>query len=124
MNKSNTSILLVEDDRSLRELVTMVLELEGYAVTTANNGQEAIDYLSKHEVALIILDLFMPVLDGVHVMHWIRVEHVSDTPVLIVTAMADDKTRSTIMAAGANVIVKKPFDVKTLVQFVDELLKQ
>ena len=108
MNNPNKTILLVEDDRSLRDLMIMILELEGYHVAVAHDGQQAIEYLEKHDVNLVLLDLFMPILDGTHVLYWIRVEKALDTPVLVMTAMTDDKTQSSIMAAGANNIIKNP----------------
>ena len=124
MNNPNKTILLVEDDRSLRDLMIMILELEGYHVAVAHDGQQAIEYLEKHDVNLILLDLFMPILDGTHVLYWIRVEKALDTPVLVMTAMKDDKTQSSIMAAGANSIIKKPFDVDKITQSVKDLLNQ
>jgi len=123
MNSLSKSILLVEDDRSLRDLMTMILELEGYKVAVAHDGQQAIDHLEKHEVDLVLLDLFMPILDGTHVLHWIRVEKTMETKVLVITAMTDDKTQSSIMAAGANALIKKPLDVDKIIQSVKALLE-
>ncbi len=122
MNKQNNTVLLVEDDSSLRELVTMLLDLEGYKVVVTENGQEALDYLSVNQVDLIILDLFMPVLDGLHVLNWLRKEKKLATPVLIMTAMTDEKTQKNIKAAGANGIIKKPLDVDKIVSAVNNIL--
>lgn len=122
MNKKNKKVLLVEDDRSLSELITMVLELEGYDVAVVYDGEQAINYLDDNGVDLILLDLFMPVQDGTHVLHWLRVEKSMNTRVLIITAMTDQKTRDTVIAAGANGLITKPFDVNGIIQSVDNLL--
>lgn len=124
MSNENKTILLVEDDPTLRELVSMVLELDGYKVIITHNGKEAIDYLTDHNVDVVILDLFMPVLDGVHVLYWIRVTKAFDMPVIVMTAETDDITQQSIMAAGANAFLKKPLDVSKITQTIDDLLNQ
>jgi len=121
MNNSQ-NILLVEDDKSLRELVTMALELEDYKVIAAKNGKEAIDYLLKNSVDLMLLDLFMPVMDGIHVLRWLRDEQKLALPVIVMTAMTDDETRATVIESGANGIVKKPLDVSKIIESVDKFL--
>lgn len=123
MNKAAT-IHLAEDDESLRLVYTMMLEVEGFNVSVSANGQEAIDYLSEHDVDLVILDLFMPVLDGIHVLQWIRDEKKYTTPVLVLTSMTDDETRLAVMASGANLFLNKPVGVATIIKSVVGLLDQ
>ena len=124
MNKIAHKILLVEDDRSLRKLVTMILELEGFNVSKAENGKQAIDFLGREEVSLVILDLFMPVMDGGYVLNWMRNVAHSITPVLIFTAVMDEQTRSKMLAAGADCFINKPLDAEQIIQAVNNLLNK
>lgn len=120
---NKVKILLVEDDNSLCQLISMVLELEGYEVTVSNDGEQAISYLKNNTVDLILLDIFMPVLDGTHVLHWLRVEEGLDTKVLILTAMSESKTKDSDIYMRANGVIQKPLDVNKIIESVDELLK-
>jgi DNA-binding response OmpR family regulator len=124
MSNKQKKILLVEDDTSLRELVTMALELEGYEMIVAENGQQAIDYLINNSVDLILLDLFMPVMDGIHVMRWIRDERKLSYPIVVMTAMTDEQTRETVIASGANGIIKKPLDVNQINLSVEKYISR
>lgn len=124
MHKKNKTIHIAEDDFFLSELYTIMLKLDGYTVSVSCNGQEAIDYLNNQEVDLIMLDLFMPVLDGAHVLQWLREEKKSTTPVLVLTSMTDEETRLDILASGANVFLNKPAAVDTILKSINSLLNQ
>ena len=121
MNKDK-SILLVEDDESLRELVSMVLELESYQVIVVENGQKAIAYLNDNEVDLVILDLFMPVMDGTFVLNWLRNEKKLTMPVLVMSAQNDDKTRQKMLSGGADGFLDKPLDISNILSAVNNLI--
>ena len=124
MNKESKTIHLVEDDDALQQVYAIMLEIEGYTVSVSSNGQEAIDYLDDQDVDLIMLDLFMPVLDGAHVLRWLREEKKSSTPVLVLSSMTDDAVRRNILASGANMFVNKPAGCNTIINSVASLLKQ
>ncbi|NBX76999.1 MAG: response regulator [Proteobacteria bacterium] len=111
-------VLVVEDDPDIRELLKVALEMEGYTVETAQNGQEAWDFLngSNPKPALMIIDLMMPVMDG-----WKLLElkglssDFKDIPAMIVSATSDKK----IPIPDKNqVVLKKPFDLKVFLSAV------
>ena len=79
------SILLVEDEENLQEALKLNLELEGYEVTGAWNGMEALDLIQKEHFDLLILDVMLPELDGISVVESIRLQN-NDIPVLILSA--------------------------------------
>jgi len=118
------NIVIIEDDKVLRELTEMALSLEAYNVKSFENGEIGIQYLSDNlaQVDLVLLDLFMPVLDGVHVLNWIRKEQASQVYVVVMTAMNDKFTEKNILENGANKIIKKPLDMKKLLINVNGLL--
>lgn len=109
------NVLIVEDDEGIRETLRLALELEGYSVFSAANGQEGLDILPKIErPCLILLDLMMPVMDG-----WRFVEILDEDtilaaiPVVVVTAFAE--RAKSIHARG---ILKKPIDLDVLLATV------
>ena len=124
MSLNNKHIVVIEDDPVLRELTQMAFTLEGAQVDMCENGEQGIAYLQQHleSVDLILLDLFMPVLDGVHVLNWLREEQSSKVNVVVMTAMVDAQTEQNMLAAGANKIIKKPLDIKMLLTTTRELL--
>ncbi len=124
MNKQKKNIVIVEDDRVLRELSQMALSLEGNQVEVFENGRDGINYLKQHlaEVDLLLLDLFMPVLDGVHVLNWLREEQQSKLPVVVMTAMGDKLTEQNILSAGADKVIKKPLDMDKLITSINGFL--
>jgi len=113
-NREGASILIVEDDEDVREAMVAFLEMKGYAVASACNGREALDYLRDAPAPdLIITDLAMPVMDG----RQFRREQLKDAriaaiPMLVITAMAD---RTHI---DASEILLKPVDADILLTAV------
>jgi len=116
MNHDSRSVLVVEDDESIRETVRELLEFEGYRVHTASNGREALSVLSRIESPCVIfLDLMMPVMDGWQFLDARRKdERLSSLPVIVVTAAGN-----LAQAPGANEIVSKPPDVDALLAMLD-----
>ncbi|HYF50788.1 MAG TPA: response regulator [Planctomycetota bacterium] len=116
--RSIKRVLIVEDDLDIRDVLTQVLEYEGYEVATAGNGREALDYLRSHpKPGLILLDLMMPVMDG-----WqFRAEQqktpeLANIPVVILSADGNAYQKaSTVRAAG---FLKKPVELETLLETV------
>jgi len=111
-------VLIVEDDLDIRDALSQVLEYEGYEVSTAGNGREALDYLNSNpKPNLILLDLMMPVMDG-----WQFCSEQQKTPELagipVVILSADGNVyqkASTVRAAG---FLKKPVELETLLETV------
>ncbi len=104
-------VLVVEDDDSIREMLQMLLEDEGYHVLTAANGSEGIEALRKHDrPSLIILDLMMPVMSGWEFLRVKKTElALNDIPVITISAGAQNET-----PAGASAFVRKPFEIDGL----------
>ena len=114
-------ILVVEDDDAIRGLVTEVLRDDGYLVTEAANGAEALAYVGGHTPDLIVLDLMMPVMDG-----WTFVEECrrrvccSEVPIVVTSASHDlPKTAERLRSFGVRTCLAKPFDVDGLLALVE-----
>ncbi len=116
------SLLVADDDDLLRNLVKEVLEEQGYQVYEAADGEEALDIFWEHsEIALVILDIMMPKLDGMVVLDEIRER--SDIPILMLTALGDSSSELSCLKHGASDFVSKPFHYEILVERVKNLLK-
>lgn len=113
------SILLVEDDEIVRRAIQMVLEWEGYQVSCAGNGQEALDILRSGQVqpCLILLDVLMPILDGEQFRkEQLRDPRFASIPVIVVSAA------SFAEAVSAEYHIHKPFEVQELLDAIHEQL--
>src|SRR2546425_12376010 len=114
-------ILLVDDDRSIRESLSKILRAENYEVVLGENGQEAIEKQGAERIDLLILDLNMPVKNA-----WATLERLVGInpllPVVIITGRSNQ--RALAETAGADVLVEKPLDVPVLLQKICEVLAQ
>jgi CheY-like chemotaxis protein len=109
----SASVLLVEDDRDIREAVSAVLEAEGYTVLLAGNGEEALAILERGQPCVVLLDLMMPVMNGWDFMEEVRKSRrLDDLPVVVVSAYSERK------AEGVRRVLKKPLDVNQLLAAV------
>ncbi len=114
---SGAPILVVEDDVDIRECYQSLLERAGYRVTTAKNGQEALDELERQRPALILLDLMMPVMSGPEFLEVMRSDSKSDDiPVLIVSAYGELADATTGVAG----FLRKPVELETLLAAVSK----
>ena len=116
------TILVVDDERNIVELVRLYLEKEGWAVVAAADGQEAVAAHRRHAPDLVILDLMLPGIDGFEVCRQIRRD--SDTPILMLTARADDVDAIVGLELGADDYVTKPFNPRALVARVKAILRR
>lgn len=107
-------VLFVDDDESLRQLYARVLEMAGYAVVVGDNGARARELFLTEEIDLIVLDLMMPVLDGLGFLRWLRQEEQSEVPVLMLSAVGQPGIRASLFEAGANEVLVKPVGVSEL----------
>ena len=114
-------ILVVEDDEAIRGLVSEVLRDDGYEVSEASNGAEALDYVKHHRPDLIVLDLMMPVMDGWAFVERCRVNpYCSDVPIVVTSASHDlPKTAERLRSYGVRTCLAKPFDVDGLLALVE-----
>ena len=116
-------ILVVEDEPTLRGQLERMLQGAGYAVDTADNGVDGL-HIAQHEpVDLVVLDLGLPVLDGVSVLHRLRAAH-HTVPVLILTARDSWQDKVAGMDAGADDYVSKPFHAEELLARVRALIRR
>jgi two-component system, OmpR family, response regulator MtrA len=106
-------ILLVEDDPSIRELTTIGLRAAGYDVVAAQDGREALDRFAAERPDAVVLDIMLPVLDGLAVCRTIRVD--STVPIVMLTARTDAFDVVAGLEAGADDYVRKPFELPELV---------
>ena len=117
MEVASEPILVVEDDPDVRDALVLVLEREGYAVTSANNGQEALERLRAAPPALVILDLMLPVMDGFE----FRVQQLQDpalarVPVIVLSSGGDLSRKVEPMHVEA--CLSKPLDLEELLALI------
>jgi len=118
-------ILIVDDNEMTLDLLTKILELDGYKVTMAHNAKEAIDSAVKKMPDLALLDVMMPEMDGYELCRKMRQPPFNaKIPIVLLTAMNSDGEQAQAMAAGANEIWSKPFDMQIFRQRIDELVKK
>lgn len=115
-------ILLVEDEKNIRDAVAAYLERAGYWVTPAADGQEAVDAFSLHQFDLVILDLMLPRLPGEKVCRIIR--DTSVVPIIMLTAKGEVEDRIVGLELGADDYLIKPFSPRELVARVRALLRR
>jgi len=116
-------ILLVEDDRTLRQALAYNLEREGYAVTSAVDGEQALSAGRSGGHDLIILDLMLPALSGLEVLRLLRSEGLT-TPVIILSAKGEELDRVVGLKVGADDYVAKPFSRPELLARVEAVLRR
>ncbi|MBD2355325.1 PAS domain-containing protein [Tolypothrix sp. FACHB-123] len=116
-------ILLAEDNEANINTISSYLEAKGYRVLMAKNGQEAIDLTYSHHPDLIIMDIQMPLVDGLVAIKQIRkTQELATIPIVALTAMAMLGDRERCIAAGANEYVAKPIKLKQLTAMIEQLL--
>ncbi len=116
------TILVVDDERNIVELLRLYLEKEGWAVVAAADGASALAAHRRHAPDLVILDLMLPGMDGFEVCRQIRRD--SDTPILMLTARADDVDAIVGLEIGADDYVTKPFNPRALVARVKAIMRR
>ena len=116
------SILVVDDERNIVDLLRLYLEKEGFAVIAAGDGEQALVLHQRHEPDLVILDLMLPKRDGFEVCREIRKR--GDTPVIMLTARGEDVDAIVGLELGADDYVTKPFNPRALVARVKAVLRR
>lgn len=118
-------LLIVDDEQDVREFLSYNLSREGYEVYTASDGREAVDVASEKLPHLIIMDVMMPVMDGMEACSEIRsLEFLRDTIICFLTARGEDYSQIAGFEAGADDYIVKPVKPKVLVHRVKALLKR
>jgi DNA-binding response OmpR family regulator len=116
------TILVVDDERHIVDLLRLYLEKEGFRVVAAADGEQALALYGRHEPDLVILDLMLPGLDGFEVCRELRRR--GDTPILMLTARTDDIDAIVGLELGADDYVTKPFNPRALIARVKAILRR
>jgi two-component system alkaline phosphatase synthesis response regulator PhoP len=125
MEKSKYKILIVDDEKDVREILDYNINKEGYKVYTAKNGEEAIDIVKAKNPHLIVLDVMMPVMDGYQTCSKIReLPNNHKTIIVFLSARSEDYSQITGFEAGGDDYVTKPVNPKVLISRIKALLKR
>ena len=116
-------VLIAEDEKDLNKILSERLKAEHYSVDSCYDGQEALDYLASAEYDAVIMDIMMPVMDGLSALRTMRRKNDS-TPVLLLTAKDSVEDRVRGLDAGANDYLVKPFAVEELLARIRVLLRK
>ena len=116
------SVLIVEDDHNIAELLQMYLEKEGYAVTVAGDGGQGLAKFRAIEPDLVLLDVMMPVMDGWAVCKAIRAE--SQKPIIMLTAKGETADKVSGLKSGADDYITKPFEMKEVLARIEAVLRR
>jgi DNA-binding response OmpR family regulator len=116
------TILIVEDDVNIRELLQLYLSQEGYQIETAGDGLEGLRAFKRIHPDLVLLDLMMPVMDGTQTMREIRA--ISKTPVIILTAKGETFDKVNGLELGADDYITKPFEMREVIARIHAVLRR
>lgn len=116
------TVLVVEDDAKMVNLLRLYLEREGFGVVAAYDGRAALEAAARARPSLVILDLMLPHLDGIEVCR--RLRQTSDVPILMLTARVDEVDRLLGLSLGADDYVTKPFSPREVVARVKTILRR
>ncbi|CAN5125340.1 sigma-54 dependent transcriptional regulator [soil metagenome] len=117
------NVIIVDDEQSYRQLLTLVFEDEGYSIRTAMNGRQALALLEEEPADIIISDVKMPDMDGIEMLRAVR-ETLPDVGVILMTAFASVETAREAFKLGADDFIQKPFDVEELKLIVRKTLEK
>lgn len=120
--KEQMTILVCDDDKEIVEAISIYLRQEGYDIVPAYNGREALDAVKGNKIHLIILDIMMPELDGIHALLKLREE--SSIPVILLSAKSEDVDKILGLNVGADDYVTKPFNPLELVARVKSQIRR
>ena len=116
------SVLIVEDDRNIAELLKMYLEKHDYTVTIATDGGQGLSKFRANTPNLVLLDVMMPVMDGWALCKAIRAE--SQVPIIMLTAKSETDDKITGLRSGADDYITKPFEMKEVLARIEAVLRR
>ena len=121
MNRLAPTVLLVEDEILLQDVYQLVLSSQGYIVYVANNGREGISLLKKYSPRVILLDIFMPVMDGKDFLRNIDTKAFPNTKIIVYSNLIDDAVKQEMLGLGADqVVLKSTMAPKDLVALIEQ----
>lgn len=125
MSNASIKILLVDDEPDILEILSYNLSAEGYQISTASNGAEAVKKAKKQQPHLIIMDVIMPEMDGIEACEKIRtLPELKDTIITFLTARGEDYSQVAGFEAGADDYITKPIKPKVLISKIKSLLRR
>ena len=116
------SVLIVEDDQNIADLLRLYLEKEGYVAAIASDGGAGVEMFRKLQPDLVLLDVMLPVLDGWGVLRTIRQD--SHTPVIMLTAKGETNDKVSGLKMGADDYITKPFEMKEVLARIEAVLRR
>lgn len=116
-------ILIVEDEKALSRVLVKIFEKNYYSVDAVYNGKEALDYIASDNYDIVLMDVMMPVMDGITALKKIR-ESGNQIPVLLLTAKSDVEDKVMGLDSGANYYITKPFDTQELLAVVRAITRK
>ena len=116
------NILVVDDDININKVITLYIEKEGYKAYTAEDGKAALKVIANQKIDLVILDIMMPVIDGIEVCKQVR--KISTVPIIMLTAKSEDDDRIMGLEIGADDYIGKPFNPKEVVARARAILRR
>jgi len=119
---TDPNVLVVDDEKNLRDFVRHNLEARGYQVKTAGNGLEALALINTYTFDLIILDLMMPNMDGIETTR--RIRQNSLVPILVLSALGEEADKISALSLGADDYITKPFGVGELLARIQAILRR
>src|SRR5215216_5537634 len=122
LNAEDCTVLIVDDEPNIVEVVSAYLQRELYKVVTAADGEEALRMISQHAPDLIVLDVMLPKLDGLEVCR--RVRATSNTPIIMLTARGEETDKLVGLGIGADDYLTKPFSPRELVARIKAVLRR
>lgn len=118
------TVLVVDDDTSIREMLALALELEGFEVLIAESGPEALRIVAEHRVDVITLDVMMPLMDGWQVADALRADRrTRDIPRIMISGMPIDHLMRACAERQAAAIITKPFNLDMVVRLIGQLFE-
>ena len=116
------TVLIVEDDRNIADLLRLYLENEGYEVVIANDGLKGVELFKSSQPSLVLLDVMLPGMDGWGVCRAIRSE--SKTPIIMLTAKSETEDKVSGLKQGADDYITKPFEMKEVLARIEAVLRR
>jgi DNA-binding NtrC family response regulator len=117
---SKKTILIVDDEESIRESISQILIIKGYSVLSAENGLEAFELVKKEPIDFIISDIRMPKCDGATLLELVK-KHNPHIPMILITGYSDISVED-LLKKGANSVIVKPFRIQNLLRTIEEAL--
>ena len=116
------TVLIVEDDRNIADLLRLYLEKEGYEVAIAHDGLRGVELFHEKQPSLVLLDVMLPGMDGWGVCRTIRAE--SKTPIIMLTAKSETEDKVAGLKQGADDYITKPFEMKEVLARIEAVLRR